>query len=48
VQELNKVQYKIVNIKVLEEKMESLNNYIINKEVINYKELQKFIKLLKK
>jgi hypothetical protein len=48
VQELNKVQYKIVNIKVLEEKMESLNNYIINKEVINYKELQKIIKLMKK
>lgn len=48
IQDLNKLQHKIVIKNVLEEKMNLLNNYVMNKELINYKELQKFIKTLKK
>lgn len=48
VQALNKLQHKIDNKDILEEKMKELNSYIYNLSDLNYKQIEKMIKNMKK
>ena len=47
VQALNKLQHKIDNKDLLEEKMKELNSYIYNLSDLNYKQIEKMIKNMK-